>query len=41
VISTLPEGSSKWVADKLFERVQKDSGKPVEHIETSPEPVQA
>jgi|SRR5215208_126441 len=41
VISTLPEGSSKWVADKLVERVQKDSGKPVEHIETSPEPVQA
>src|SRR5215210_3451718 len=29
VISTLPEGSSKWVADKLVERVQKDSGKPV------------
>jgi hypothetical protein len=41
VISTLPEGSSKWVADKLVERVQKDSGKPVEHIETTPEPVQA
>jgi hypothetical protein len=41
VISTLPEGTSKWVADKLVERVQKDSGKPVEHIESAAEPVEA
>jgi hypothetical protein len=41
VISTLPEGTSKWVADKLVERVQKDSGKPVEHIETAAEAVEA
>jgi hypothetical protein len=41
VISTLPEGSSKWVADKLVERVQKSTGKPVEHIESSTETVGA
>jgi hypothetical protein len=36
VISTLPEGSSKWVADKLVERVQAATNKPVEHIESTP-----
>ncbi len=36
VISTLPSGSSKWVADKLVERVQAATNKPVEHIESSP-----
>jgi hypothetical protein len=41
VISTLPEGSSKWVADKLVERVQRSTGKPVEHIESSTETVGA
>jgi hypothetical protein len=41
VISTLPEGSSKWVADKLVERVAKATNRPVEHIESSPEPVEA
>jgi hypothetical protein len=40
VISTLPEGTSKWVADKLVERVAKATGKPVEHVEVS-EPVEA
>ena len=35
VISTLPEGSSKWVADKLVERVQAATNKPVEHVEAS------
>jgi len=35
VISTLPEGSSKWVADKLVERVRAATNKPVEHIESS------
>ena len=34
VISTLPEGSSKWVADKLVDRVASASNKPVEHIES-------
>jgi hypothetical protein len=34
VISTLPEASSKWVADKLVDRVKSASNKPVEHIES-------
>ena len=34
VISTLPEGSSKWVADRLVERVRAAANVPVEHIET-------
>jgi acid stress-induced BolA-like protein IbaG/YrbA len=33
VISTLPEASSRWMADKLVERVQNATNKPVEHIE--------
>jgi len=36
VISTLPEASSKWVADKLVERVASATNKPVEHIESAP-----
>jgi hypothetical protein len=36
VISTLPAGSSKWMADKLVERVQAATNKPVEHIESTP-----
>jgi hypothetical protein len=34
LISTLPEGSSKWVADKLVERVASVANVPVEHIES-------
>ena len=34
VISTLPEASSKWIADKLVDRVASASNKPVEHIES-------
>jgi hypothetical protein len=41
VISTLPAGQSKWMADKLVERVQNATNKPVEHIESSAEPVEA
>jgi hypothetical protein len=41
VISTLPEGTSKWVADKLVERVKKVTNRPVEHVESSAEPVEA
>jgi hypothetical protein len=33
VISTLPSDESKWMADKLVERVQSATNKPVEHIE--------
>ncbi len=35
VISTLPEDRSKWVADKLVDRVRGASNLPVEHIESS------
>jgi hypothetical protein len=34
VISTLPEGTSQWVADKLVERVRDATNVPVEHIES-------
>jgi hypothetical protein len=34
VISTLPEDTSKWVADKLVERVKASTNLPVEHIES-------
>ena len=34
VISTLPEGSSQWVADKLVDRVRDATNVAVEHIES-------
>jgi hypothetical protein len=37
VISTLPEGTSQWVADKLVERVRGATNLPVEHIESRTE----
>jgi hypothetical protein len=37
IISTLPETRSRWVADKLVERVEKATGKPVQHIASSDE----
>ena len=37
IVSTLPETRSKWVADKLVERVEKATGKPVQHITSSDE----
>jgi hypothetical protein len=41
VISTLPRSESKWMADKLVERVSGATNKPVEHIEAQPEGVEA
>jgi hypothetical protein len=41
VISTLPEGTSHWMAEKLVDRVANATSKPVEHVESSAEPVQA
>ena len=35
VISTLPEDRSKWVADKLVDRVRGATNLPVEHIEST------
>jgi hypothetical protein len=34
VVSTLPEGTSQWVADKLVDRVRGATNVPVEHIES-------
>jgi hypothetical protein len=36
VISTLPEGQSKWLADKLPDRVQSATNKRVDHIASAP-----
>jgi hypothetical protein len=36
VISTLPAEQSKWLADKLVDRIRAATNKPVEHIESSP-----
>jgi hypothetical protein len=41
VISTLPAASSRWMADKLVERVQAATNRPVEHIESTPVGVEA
>jgi hypothetical protein len=42
VISTLPEGTSRWMADKLVERVRDSARCPVEHIESRlPAPAEA
>ena len=38
VISTLPEGSSQWMADKLVDRVRGATNVPVEHVITDPVP---
>jgi len=35
VISTLPGDRSKWIADKLVERVQSHSNLPVQHVESN------
>jgi len=37
VISTLPEGTSQWVAEKLVDRVRDATQVPVEHIESRSE----
>ena len=37
VVSTLPEATSQWVADKLVERIEAQTNKPVEHVESSPD----
>jgi hypothetical protein len=37
VISTLPAARSQWLADKLIDRVEKASAKPVTHVEMADE----
>ena len=39
VISTLPENESRWLAKGLIDRVRRASGRPVEHVESTGEPV--
>ena len=41
VISTLPADRSRWVADKLVDRVKNATNKRVEHVESSDAPVEA
>jgi hypothetical protein len=41
VISTLPGDQSRWMADKLVDRVANATNKPVEHVEASGEAVEA
>jgi hypothetical protein len=42
VVSTLPHDTSKWVADKLVERLRSSANVPVEHIESrAPQPAEA
>lgn len=41
VISTLPSNRSRWMADKLVDRVMNATNKPVEHVESAAEPVEA
>jgi hypothetical protein len=37
VVSTLPSNRSKWVEKGLVEKLERESGRPVRHIESSPE----
>jgi hypothetical protein len=41
VISTLPRDRSRWMADKLIERVRDATNKPVIHVEAATEAVEA
>ena len=41
VISTLPSNRSAWIEKGLVEKLQRDSGKPVEHVEAKEEPAEA
>ena len=41
VISTLPSNRSAWIEKGLVEKLERDSGKPVIHIESSAEPAEA
>jgi hypothetical protein len=37
VVSTLPSNRSKWVEKGLVEKLERESGRPVRHIESSPD----
>src|SRR5215210_90628 len=41
VISTLPSNRSQWVEKGLIDKLERESGKPVVHVESSAEPAEA
>lgn len=41
VVSTLPSNRSEWIEKGLVEKLERDSGKPVMHVESSAEPAGA
>ena len=41
VISTLPSNRSAWVEKGLIEKIERESGKPVQHVEAQEEPAGA
>src|SRR5829696_4095402 len=41
VISTLPSNRSAWVEKGLIEKIERESGKPVQHVEAKEEPAGA
>jgi len=41
VISTLPSNRSAWVEKGLVEKIERDSGRPVQHVEAQEEPAGA
>jgi hypothetical protein len=41
VISTLPSNRSQWVEKGLIEKLQRESGKPVVHVESAAETAEA
>ena len=41
VISTLPSNRSAWIEKGLVEKLERDSGKRVVHVESSAEPAEA
>lgn len=41
VVSTLPSNRSAWIEKGLIEKLERESGKPVMHVESSTEPAEA
>jgi hypothetical protein len=41
VVSTLPHNRSQWVEKGLIDKLERESGKPVLHVESSPERAEA
>ena len=39
VVSTLPENRSEWLEKGLLDRLRRVTGKPLEHVESTSDPV--